>query len=214
MLISVWNNNPYEENTYFVAEDDGKDGVLIDPGIGSMAYLEELLERGLSPERIINTHGHVDHIAGNAAISERLSIPVWCHRREAQLLTDPALNFSAFTPPETKSPAPERLLDDGEMISFAGNEWQVMHTPGHSPGGICLYCAGEKVLFTGDTLFAKSVGRTDLPGGDWSTLMNSIREKLLPLPDDVIFYSGHGPEIRLGLSKKYNPFLIELMMSN
>jgi glyoxylase-like metal-dependent hydrolase (beta-lactamase superfamily II) len=214
MRIIVWNSNPYQENTFFVSDPDGKDGAVIDPGIGSMAFVESLLAEELVPARIINTHGHIDHIAGNGEIATRLSIPIWCHELERDSLVDPMRNLSVFAPPEVRSPEPEKLLADGEVVKFAGARWVVLHTPGHSPGGLCLYCEEEKVIFTGDTLFAKSVGRTDLPGGNWDTLMNSIREKLIPLPDDVMVYSGHGPEIRLGLSKKYNPFLYDLIHSS
>lgn len=197
--------SPYGTNCYVVGADGG-DVMVIDPGGDPDLILRLIESEALTVTAIVDTHGHGDHIGANADLKARFGCPVMIHEADAEFLTDPMLNLSAWLGEDTVvSPAADRLLQDGDEIAVGLITFRVIHTGGHTPGGICLYTAGH--LFAGDTLFAGSVGRTDFPGGSMEQLITGIREKLLVLPDDTIVYPGHGPTTTIGAEKAGNPYL-------
>ncbi len=193
----------WETNCYLVTPEGGEKSMIIDPGAEPERILSQA--EGLTIKYIINTHGHSDHIGANGKIKESTGAPLLIHRDDASMLVHPEKNLSLLWGQEVISPLADRLLEGGEKIELAGMVWRVIHTPGHSPGGISLL--GEHWLFSGDTLFAGSVGRTDLPGASWEVLLKSIREELLTLDDEVTVYPGHGPSTTIGEERRWNPFL-------
>jgi hydroxyacylglutathione hydrolase len=191
---------PMGANCYIIAGQITKNAILIDPG-GEPGRIKGVLKKnGLCVKFIINTHGHGDHILGNGYFD----VPIYVHRLEKDFLTDPDKNLSGMFGFFFKAPKATKLLEDGEKILMDNLELEVLHTPGHTPGGISIKLDG--VVFTGDTLFAGGIGRTDLPSGDEELLFKSIREKLFTLDDNIIVYPGHGPESTIGVEKKTNPF--------
>lgn len=193
---------PLGANCYIIADTVSKNACVIDPG-GEPGRIKEILKKkGLNLKFIINTHGHGDHILANGY----LNAPVYIHRLEKDFLTDPGKNLSGMFGFLFKGPEASRLLEDGDKVMLDGLELEIMHTPGHTPGGISIRLDG--VVFTGDTLFAGSVGRTDLSEGDEVLLMRSIKERLFKLDDDIIIYPGHGPESTIGNEKRTNPFCL------
>lgn len=198
-----------DTNCYVVGCQETKRAAIIDPGAFSPDEVKgiiDLLERdGLRADHIINTHGHIDHIAGNRAIKEATGADILIHRDDAERLGDGQLNGSFLFGMDIKSPPADRLLLDGDIIELGGLNLKVLHTPGHTPGGICLLVAGT--VFTGDTLFAGSIGRTDLPGGSEEAILGSINEKLMSLPDDTSVRPGHGPRTIIGKERSNNPYI-------
>lgn len=192
---------PMAANCYIITHVPTKDACLIDPG-GEPERIKSFLKKnGMNPKFIINTHGHGDHIIGNGYFG----IPIYIHRLEKDFLTNPDLNLSGAFGLSLKTPKASKLLEDGEKIYLNDLELEILHTPGHTPGGISIKLDG--VVFTGDTLFAGSVGRTDLPDGDEKALLGSIRKKLFALNNDTVVYPGHGQESTIGIEKESNPFL-------
>ncbi len=198
-----------DTNCYVLACPETKKAAIIDPGAFSPEEVRGilgLLERdGLKAACIINTHGHIDHIAGNRAVKQATGAPILIHAEDAGRLEDGQLNGSFLFGRDIQSPPADRLIRDGEEIDLGILRLKVLHTPGHTPGGICLLVEGT--LFSGDTLFAGSVGRTDLPGGSEKTIISSIRNKLLVLPEDTSVRPGHGPRTTIGREESDNPFL-------
>ncbi len=208
--IAVIETAPLAENTYLVWQQDCADAVVIDPGIEVLRVLEEIASRGLNVAAIFNTHGHGDHIGGNAALKERYpDAPLVIGRGDAPMLSDPTLNLSFMAGLEITSPPADLLVDDGDQLSYAGLSFEVLEVPGHTPGHVAylLRATSPWSLFVGDVLFAGSVGRTDIPGGDPGLLLHSIRTKLLTLPAETRVYPGHGPPTTIGEEKWTNPFL-------
>lgn len=204
--------NPFQENTYLVI-DQTKQCVLFDPGCTSEAEKEELAAyistHELRPVRLINTHCHIDHIFGNAFVAERYGLELEIHRGELPVLEAAPVSAQFFGIPfQEKQIRPGRFLDEGDELRFGDTVLKVLLTPGHSPASLSFYCESDRFLIAGDVLFQGSIGRTDLPGGDMATLLRSIREKLLPLGDDVVVHPGHGPDTTLGQERQSNPFLI------
>jgi glyoxylase-like metal-dependent hydrolase (beta-lactamase superfamily II) len=198
---------PLEANCYILWDSSDLSAVVVDPGHDGEVIEKEVKKQGLEVKYIINTHGHFDHIGAAGYLRERLGVKLAIHTKDVPLLEAATVQGSYFnveTPPQR---APEVFLEDGTLIEAGSLSIKVLHTPGHTEGGVCLYVEDEGVLFTGDTLFAGSVGRTDLPGGSFETLMNSIREKILPLGDSVRVFPGHGPETTVGEEKSLNPFI-------
>ena len=194
-------------NTYiFSLGAETRSAVIVDPG-GSVNLIRDYLESQLLlPVLTVLTHGHFDHILGLDTLLKLWQVPVYVEEEDQEILMDTQLNQSAiYTAGYTFSGA--RSVRDGEVLSLAGYDFQVFHTPGHTRGGCCYYVASEHVLFSGDTLFQNSVGRTDFVNSSTSDLIRSIREKLLPLPDDTVVYPGHMGETTIGHERKYNPFL-------
>ena len=199
-----------EVNCYVLA-DEPPQTLLIDPGADADEILACLDMQRLEPVIIFNTHGHADHIAANAQLRERYpEAKIIIGREDGKALTSSFRNMSVFMGQRVKSPPADQLLDDGEELSFARWTFKVIHVPGHTPGSICLFTEdldGTPALFSGDTLFSGSVGRTDIPGGDWDTLFHGIRLKLLTLPGETVVYPGHGPRTTVAEEKAHNPFL-------
>lgn len=201
---------PLQANCYLFSSPEGLKTAIIDPGGDAEKIIADVERRGLKPTCIVNTHGHPDHTAANAAIKKRYGITLLIHKNDAPLLAQSDMLGSVAGFSFDSSPPPDRLLSDGEELEVGGLKLKVLHTPGHSAGSICLFYAGqgdeEPVLFSGDTVFEESVGRTDLPGGSHETLIHSIRSKIMPLPDDTRILPGHGPETALSSEKRFNPF--------
>jgi len=196
---------PFQENTYLVVGPSGRNAMLIDPGLGSEEILAVLAAQELKLKLIVNTHGHLDHVAGNAFFKSRSGAALVIHPLDLPYLERVADQAAMFGLEAEDSPAPDQFFEEREPLRFDGLEFQVLHTPGHTPGGICLLL-GERI-WVGDTLFAGSVGRTDLPGGSWPDLVCSIREKLFRLPDATICHPGHGSETTIGAERRTNPFV-------
>jgi glyoxylase-like metal-dependent hydrolase (beta-lactamase superfamily II) len=168
------------------------------------AYIEQ---HGLKPVRLINTHCHIDHILGNAFITNTYGIGLEIHKGEVPVLDAGVSVAGMYGIPYTPSPDPISFIRENDEIQLGGHHLKVLFTPGHSPASICLYYEAENWLIGGDVLFYESIGRTDLPGGDFDTLIRSIRTQLFTLPDHTIVYPGHGPETTIGHERNYNPFL-------
>lgn len=206
--------NPIMENTYIVW-DDTKECIIIDAGNFSAredAQLTDFIsERGLKPVMAVNTHGHFDHAMGVGYLKETYGVKFACSSKD-QFLVDSAQQSGAiFGVKCAPVPAIDIDLDKMDEIAFGATKLRVIKTPGHTPGHVSLYNEEQKVLFTGDTLFRESIGRTDLPGGDYSWIMTSILEQLVPLGDDVEFYPGHGDKSTIGHETLYNPFVTEVL---
>jgi len=210
MKIKQFIFNPYSENTY-VLFDETKECAIIDPGCYTPGERKEIMSyiesEKLNPTLFLNTHCHIDHILGNWFIAEQYKLPLQAHKLEkpvleATLVYGPTMGIDVIP-----SPAIDIFLNDADTVSFGNTQLKVLLAPGHSPGSICFYNESDKILIGGDVLFQMSIGRTDLPGGDYNTLIKSINEKLWPLPNDAVVYCGHGPSTNIGFEKINNPFL-------
>jgi len=197
---------PLQSNCYLCWNTDSGEGAVIDPGGEGQKIIAQVEEAGFAPLYILNTHGHGDHVAANTELKERYGVPLLIHRDEAPLLEDPQLNMSAVYGLPVTSPPADGFLAEGDKVEFGGLSFEVLYTPGHSPGGIAFY--GHGVVFTGDALFMGSIGRCDLPGGDEDLLIGKIKENLLTLPEDTVVYPGHGGSTTIGVEKRFNPFLV------
>jgi hydroxyacylglutathione hydrolase len=184
-----------------------QDCLVIDPGLEADELIEFLDEQKLNPVAVILTHGHIDHIAGVAVLRNQFpEIKVYIHNLDAEMLTEPNINLSAMSGFAFVTEPEDVSLKDQDVIDLAGVKLLVLHTPGHTPGGISLYSKQEGVVFVGDTLFADSIGRTDFPGGSMSQLLNGVRQKLFTLPEETKVYPGHGPATTIAAEKAHNPF--------
>ena len=204
MIIKDLTVGPIMANCFIVGCEKTREAAVIDPGDDTDKILMTLAGLKLKVKYIINTHGHFDHVGGNRKMKDATGADILIHSLDAPMLDYLSQSASAWGMNAENSPPPDRMLKDGDEVKFGNITLKVIHTPGHSPGGIALYSDG--VVFVGDTLFAGSIGRTDFPGGDFETLLSSIRKKLFVLGDDVRVFTGHGPETTIGAEKKYNPF--------
>lgn len=202
--------NPFSENTYIIADEEGK-AAIIDPGCLYEEEQQQLIHiiqnNHLQLERVILTHCHIDHVMGCKFIYEQWGLLPQHHEIEKPMLANVSIQGQFFGIDCPTPPAAKNYLVPGNSIQIGKIELQSFHTPGHSPGSISFFHPPSKTLFSGDVLFQGSIGRTDLPGGNYETLMQSIFQVLLPLGDEVTVYSGHGPKTTIGNEKKYNPFL-------
>ncbi|AGL02100.1 MBL fold metallo-hydrolase [Desulfoscipio gibsoniae] len=205
MIFEGFGVGPIEANCYIIGCDKTGVGAVVDPGAEGDRILKRLKALGIKCKYIILTHGHVDHISALKEVREATGAEVLIHAQDAGMLTSPGQNLSMYMGSLLKFKAAERLLEEGDKIQVGEVTIEVIHTPGHTPGGISLKVGN--ILITGDTLFQGSVGRSDFPGGDHNVLINSIKTKLLVFPDDTRVYPGHGPASTIGAEKRHNPFL-------
>lgn len=204
--IQMFTLGQWQTNCYVVAV--GAECWIVDASFDPEPMLDAIDAAGLTPTQVVLTHGHLDHIAGLWAVRERYpDIPILIHEAEKDFLTDTILNLSAAVLQPVVGPEATRLLKDQEVLSLGGLDFEIRHTPGHSPGGITLLQADHAVALVGDTLFAGSVGRYDFPTSDGAALMKSIRERILSLDDGVRVLPGHGPETSIGHERATNPYL-------
>lgn len=214
MNIAQLTFNPFQENTYVLWDETGE-AVIVDAGNytarESEALFNFIAEKGLRPVLAVNTHGHVDHILGVQRVKDRYGIPFALHPEDRFLVESAPTHGAMYGFQVDAVPAVERDLEDGGEVSFGNTRLEVIHTPGHTPGHISLYQPDDKILFTGDTIFKESIGRTDLPGGNYAWIMKSIIDRILPLGEEVAIYPGHGPSSTLGHEMLYNPFITEVM---
>ncbi|MEI6207872.1 MAG: MBL fold metallo-hydrolase [Desulfuromonadales bacterium] len=197
---------PLSVNCFVLGCESSFDGVVVDPG-GDVDEIERAVRKhSLKISSVINTHGHFDHVGGNCRAVASFNARLLIHPADTYLLGKVAEVAGMYGMAGENSPEPDKFLQDGMEIVFGNYVLKVLHTPGHTQGGCCLYIKNENMVITGDTLFADSIGRTDLPGGSHEQLLNSIRTKLFSLPDNVIAYPGHGPETTIGHEKKCNPY--------
>ena len=204
MILQSLVVGPIMANCFIIGCEKTRKAAVIDPGDESSRILMKLAEHKLTVEYIINTHGHFDHVGANRKLKEATGAKLVIHALDQSMLKVLSETSAAFGLSVENSPPPDQTVQDGDIIQFGEIILTVLHTPGHTPGGISLHTDG--VVFVGDTLFAGSIGRTDFPGGDFNTLISSIRNKLYSLGDHVIVYTGHGPETTIGREKRSNPF--------
>lgn len=194
-----------ETNSYILHDDRGN-AAIIDPGADPEIILSKVIDKSLQVDHIILTHGHFDHIGGVAAIKEKTGAKIAIHREDEEMLRDSYKNLSYAMGTDYRLEGADRILEEGDTIEIGKHELYVFHTPGHTKGGICLLLK-DVAIFTGDTLFMYSIGRTDFYGGDHNTLIKSIKEKIMPLDDNLIVYSGHGPASTVGDERLGNPYI-------
>ena len=213
MILKNFVVGQLETNCYILGDEKSKDALCIDPAGKVDEIMAAANKAKLSIKYIINTHAHFDHVGGNGPLKKITGAKLAIHSEDVMLLESVALQGAEFGTDAVPSPSPDILLKDGDTIKVGNLMVSVIHTPGHSQGGICLFLKltdnNEEILFTGDTIFAGSIGRTDLPGGSYNDIIASIKSKILPLGDDVRILPGHGPETTIGREKRFNQFLIE-----
>lgn len=214
MNIAALQFNPFQENTYVLWDETGE-CLIVDAGNYSAAEDNALLnfvkERGLKPVMAVNTHGHVDHMLGVCFVKDTFGVPFALHGDDKFLIDSARQHGEIYGFKVGSVPEIDRDLKGVGEIGFGNTKLQVIHTPGHTPGHVCLYDPQSKTLLSGDTLFKESIGRTDLPGGDYTWIMKSILDRIVPLGGDVTFFSGHGPKSTIGHELLYNPFVVEVL---
>lgn len=199
----------FMESNCYILFNELKEGILIDPGGSSSLIKQRVITLGVQLKGIVNTHGHIDHIVSNGDFyhpkRKKELLPVWIHQEDISYLKNSDKNLSSMLDVSYEVENPIRELKEGKVIKIGNLLLKVIHTPGHTPGSICL--KSNKVLFTGDTLFREGIGRTDFPGSSFDELQHSIKKKLFVLKDDIKIYPGHGPISTIGYEKKHNPFV-------
>ncbi|WP_026768141.1 MBL fold metallo-hydrolase [Asinibacterium sp. OR53] len=210
LQVKSFTFSPIQENTYLLYNDQGK-AIIIDPGCYFTAEQETLKnfikDTKLEPVQLLNTHCHLDHVFGNKWVHETYGLELYLHANEEAVLQRAPASGERWGMPFSNYVGPLHFLAHGDKVQLGTDQLQVILAPGHSPGSICFYHAAQEFLVGGDVLFHESIGRTDLPGGDHATLLNSIREQLYVLPESVTVYPGHGPSTTIGHEKRHNPFV-------
>lgn len=205
--INVWTVGLFAENAYLVACANSGQAVFVDPGDDAQRLLRAVADAKVELQAILLTHAHLDHVGALNEMRAATGVPVYLHPADDMLLRQAHEYWLHFGKQIDPIAPAEHTLNDGDSIIFGDSELQVLHTPGHTPGSVCLYAPDDRTLIGGDTLFFESIGRTDLPGGDGTTLLRSIRAKLWPLPDKIQVYPGHGPPTTIGHERRHNPFV-------
>lgn len=204
--------SPFQENTYVLYDESGR-CAIVDPGCYDNQERNALKgfieEKGLTPELLLNTHCHLDHIFGNKFVKDTWGVPFWTHKTEMSNLRGSEIAAKMYGVQMDASPDPDRFLTEADTVKVGDTEFEVLFVPGHAAGHIAFYQKAQKLLFSGDVLFRGSIGRTDLPGGDLETLMRSIYTQVMTLEDDVKVLSGHGPETLVGIERTSNPFVLQ-----
>ncbi len=202
--------NPFQENSFLLYDETGE-CIFVDIGSYTVEEKKEVLyfieNNKLKPVKIVNTHCHVDHLLGNSFFKNKYKVPVAAHAGDEFLIANAVEHGSMFGFEVEEPPGIDEYLEEGKPLVFGNSALEIFHVPGHSPGSAAFYSAGDKFVIAGDALFNGSIGRTDLPGGNYDTLISSIREKLMTLPEDVKVYCGHGPETTIGEENRTNPFI-------
>jgi glyoxylase-like metal-dependent hydrolase (beta-lactamase superfamily II) len=217
MIFEVRAVDPFYKNGFVIGCEDTREGVIIDPGDEVEQLLIAIKDHGLTITNILLTHAHLDHITGVGRARAALDVPVWLHKDDNFLYEAVVQQGQMFGLPVERQPPGDRFYDGERTLTFGRYSVRVLHTPGHCPGGVCLAVSkapapgddskARPVLIVGDTLFAGSIGRTDLPGGDAPTLLRSIRDVLFAFPDDTVVWPGHGEQTTIGRERRANPFL-------
>lgn len=209
MQVQSFTFNLFSENTY-ILYDETNECIIIDPGCNDNYERQEISEfirsNNLKPKHLINTHCHIDHILGNKFIAETYNLPLTAHKKEKQVLDFGTQTAMMYQMHYEISPDITKFLEEGDIITFGKTQLDILFTPGHSPASISLYCKSANILVAGDVLFQGSIGRTDLPGGNFETLTRNIKAKFFTLPDETIVLSGHGNPTTIGIEKRTNPF--------
>src|ERR1035437_6366187 len=204
--------NPFSENTY-ILYDETKECVIIDPGCYDNNERQELVDfiksEEFKPVKLLNTHGHIDHVLGNSFVAKKYNIGLEIHKEDLQMLHSIPQVSHLYGLNAEESIEPTAFLNEGDIVKFGNSSLEILFIPGHSPGSICFVSKEDKFIIGGDVLFHGSIGRTDLPGGDHEALLSNIREKLFVLGDDFVVFSGHGEQTSIGFEKKHNPFLAQ-----
>ncbi|MBI4643004.1 MAG: MBL fold metallo-hydrolase [Deltaproteobacteria bacterium] len=195
-----------EVNCYILGDEETKEAVVIDPGGDEDEILEALKIHGLQLKTIIDTHGHFDHVDANQPLKDATGAAIAIHEADAAMLAKPSAEAMFFTGNRLRLSQADILLKEGDVLSFGKYRLKVLHTPGHTPGGISLVMEGSPLVYVGDLLFQGSIGRTDFPGGSFEDLINAVKTKIFPLGDNYTVYPGHGPVTTVGQERKYNPF--------
>ncbi|UCF88653.1 MAG: MBL fold metallo-hydrolase [bacterium] len=197
---------PLQSNCFILGDEESGEAVIIDPGGDGDMILNAVLEKPWKVTAILNTHAHFDHIAANAAVKRGTGAPLMAPRPDAPFMAQAHISARIYGLEVDSSPEPDKLLDDGDEIDLGDEKIQVISTPGHTPGGATFVTSIG--IFPGDSIFAGSIGRTDLPGGDYDTLIDSIKTRIMSLDDETLIYPGHGPATTVGREREYNPFLV------
>ena len=205
LLVHQLSVGPLQVNCFVVACQRTREAMVIDPGEDGPRILQLAESNGYQVKKIVNTHGHFDHIGANQPVKEATGAVLMMHEADLPLLQNARNHAQAYGLTVSPSPDPDKFLNEGDVFSVGEQSFSIFHVPGHSPGSICLLSDGH--LFVGDVLFAGSIGRTDLPGGDFDALVEGVREKLFRLPAETIVHPGHGPDTTIGREKQMNPFV-------
>jgi len=207
LTIKTWTVGPFATNCYLVADDTAGEAVLFDAGLEPQTLIQGIEAADVRLKVLINTHAHIDHVAGNRAVVDGFGVPLWMHETAVPLLQSVPAQAQMFGVEAEASPEPDALLAHGDAVYVGDFRFEVRHTPGHSPGGLTFYCAEAQVAIVGDTVFAGSIGRTDLPGADFDVLARAIREQIYTLPEETTLYPGHMGTTTVGREKTTNPFV-------
>ena len=207
MILKTLTVGPFQENCYIVGDEESGEGVLVDPGDEASRIALAVEQTEMEIGQIVLTHAHIDHIGAVAQLAEEYACPVLVHAEAEPMLKQAPTQAMMMGLKFGKVPSVDRYVEDEEVVEVGALRLKALYTPGHAPGHLSFYIEDEGLVLSGDALFAGSVGRVDLPGGSMEVLMNSIKERLLPLPDETLVYPGHGPETTIGDEKQYNPFL-------